>query len=246
MTKLRSIAMVAVLGAALSASTARAEDGGWDTKYGMIFTLQNVFGNNSASTLGDLDGSVGLQYNLGPQAGLRLTLSLSRASQDTYVSEDTSTTGAISTTTRTFHAPADYTSKYGVGLGAAYMMRLTTSSIAPYAGAGAGISFGQEALAYTNDVNAPNVFEVDDMTRKLGLNAEGILGVEWRVHKSISLFAEYQLGLSLVSYESTNNKTVDTTATTTTTDTSTFSKTTFVNWGTELGQGGMIGLVAFF
>ncbi len=48
----------------------------------MLFNLQNVFGNNNASTLSDFGGSVGLQYNLAPQRAIRLQVGLSRASND--------------------------------------------------------------------------------------------------------------------------------------------------------------------
>ncbi len=250
MTKLRSIAMVAVLGAAVFAPQAQAEDGGWNTKYGMIFTLQNVFQNTSSSELGDLGGSVGLQYNLGPQNALRLMVNLSRASNSAYVSEVTTTSATgVATITKTFNVPAaGFTSQYAAGVGADYMMRLTSDALAPYLGFGGGLGYTQEALAYTNDINPLNVTEVDDMTRTLGLGAEGILGVEWRVHKSVSIFAEYQLGIGLVSYTSTNDKTVNTqpapTGTTTTASKSTHTE--FLNWATQLGQGGTIGLVAFF
>ncbi len=254
MTKLRSIAVVAVLGAALFASQAQAQEqaaaagGGWNTKYGMIFTVQNVFGNNDKSTLDDINGSVGLQYNLSPQSALRLMVNLSRDSDSAYVSEDTHVAAnGVATTVKTFHAPA-FTSQYGVGLGVDYMMRLTADALAPYLGVGAGIGYGQRALAYKDDVNPLDVTEVDNMTRTMGLGAEGILGVEWRVHKSISIFAEYALGLGLVSYTSTNNESTNTQPAPvgTTSDKSTSSHTEYFNWQTGLGQQGMIGLVAFF
>jgi hypothetical protein len=248
MTKLRSIAVVAVLGAALFASRAQAEDGGWTSKYGMIFTIQNVFGNNDASTLSDFGGSVGLQYNLAPQSALRLQVNLSRASRTGSETERTDlVTGVV---TKEYTPPAGFTSQYAAGFGAAYMMRLTTDAIAPYVGAGGGIGYSQTALNYEDDITSATVtYARDDMTRTIGLGADGILGLEWRVHKSMALFAEYTLGLTLVQMNSTSNEwsnTVNATGAVASGQKEEYSSTTFFNFGTGIGQGGLIGLVAFF
>lgn len=69
-----------------------AGDGEWSTKYGMIFSVQNVFQNNSDAVIGDFAGGVGLQYNLAPQRALRISLGLSRASQPTFTRETTDLT----------------------------------------------------------------------------------------------------------------------------------------------------------
>ncbi len=251
MTKFRSFAIVALVGALFTgkafAQEAGSADGGWNTKYGMIFTVQNVFGNNNASTLSDLGGSVGLQYNLAPERALRLTVNLSRASQDSHTTETTNLATGI--TTKTFTPPAGYSSRYGVGLGVDYMVRLTSSALSPYVGAGLSVGYGQTALNYKDDISSQTqVHEVDNMTRSLGFGADGILGVEWRVHKSVSLFAEYALNLGLVDYSSTNNedKTTQYLTGAVTGQKQKFSTTTYFNWNTELGQGGLIGLVAFF
>ncbi len=252
MTKFRSFAIVAVVGALFSGNAFAAEagsgDGEWNTKYGMIFTVQNVFQNQSSSTLGDLGGSVGLQYNLAPERALRLTVNLARASRDSATTETTNLVTGV--TTKTFQAPSPFSSKYDVGLGADYMIRLTSSAISPYLGLGGKIGYGQTALSYKDDISSQtNTVQVDNMTRTIGLGAEGILGVEWRVHKSVSLFAEYALNLGLVDYSSTDNQTkntVNATGVVQSGNKTKYSTTTFLNWNTELGQGGLIGLVAFF
>jgi hypothetical protein len=252
MTKFRSFAIIAVVGAlftgkAFAADAGSGDGGEWNTKYGMIFTVQNVFQNGNASTLADLGGSVGLQYNLAPQRALRLTVDLSRASHSGATTETTNLATGI--TTKTFTPPVGYSSRYGVGLGVDYMVRLTDSALAPYLGAGGRISYGQTALAYKDDITSQvATHEVDNMNRTIGLGAEGILGVEWRVHKSVSLFAEYALNLGLIDYTSTNNKdqtTVNATGAVSGTKTK-YSTTTYFNWNTGLAQGGIIGLVAFF
>ncbi len=267
MVKLRSIAMAVVVGALLSgtafaqeggsaaqgsgsvAQASGSADGAWNTKYGMLFTVQNVFGNNNASTLSDLGGSVGLQYNLGPQSALRLTIDLSRASN--VGSESTTTNLVTGIETTTFTPPVGFSSRYEVGLGVAYMMRLTSSALAPYLGAGASIGYTQQALQYTDDVTTsnPNIVDVDHMTRTTALGAEGILGLEWRVHRSLSLFAEYTLDFTVVSLSSTTNEDTSTSKATGAMTNGTkveFSSTKFLNFNTGLGQGGLIGLVAFF
>jgi hypothetical protein len=248
---LRSIGMMVMAGALLS-GTARAADGAgdgeWATKYGMLFTVQNVFGNDSASTLGDMGGSVGLQYNLGPQRALRIVAGLHRASDS--ASETKTTTFPAGTTTTGFAEPdSGFTSQYDANVGAAYMMRLTSASIAPYLGAGGGIGYFQEAEKWENDTGATNTIENDDILRRMSLNAGGILGVEWRVHKSIALFAEYTLGVNLISYTSSKEETTTTVKATGAVANGTrvkSSNTTFLNFDTGIGQGGMIGLLAFF
>jgi hypothetical protein len=262
MTKLRSIATMMAAGVLLSSGVARAADPGsgdgeWATKYGMLFTVQNIFQNNSAGTLSDMGGSVGLQYNLGPQRAVRLTVGLSRASNGSTESENTNLVSG--TTTTQFYAPGeltttdtdDFSSRYTMDVGATYMMRLTSSAVAPYVGAGASLGYTQEAMKWEDDVTTgrPDNEEVDNMTRTFGLGAQGVLGLEWRVHKSVALFAEYAVNLDLVRYSSRSLETRHTS----TTDGQLLSggkqegsQTTFFNFDTALGQGGMIGLLAFF
>ncbi len=282
MTKLRRMMLVAVLGAALFSSRAQAQagaqaqasaqtpsaqapsaapsgDGGWDTKYGMIFTVQNVFQNGNKSEFLGIDGvsgNIGLQYSIDPQHALRLHVNLSRDSHSAFTTDETTTlpTG-VAITVKTFHAPGsdtattadDFSTKYGVGLGADYMMRLSTAALAPYIGAGLSIGYDRTATKYTNDVDPTDVLKVDDVTSTFTLGVDGLLGVEWRVHKSISIFAEYGLGITVLSHSSVDNKdSVSLLATGTTTVETKGSHTEYVNWATAVGQQGMIGLVAYF
>lgn len=252
MTKLRSIAVavvsVALLSGVAHAQGAVATDGSWSSKYGMLFNVQNVFGNNNASTLSDFGGSVGLQYNLAPQRAIRLQVGLSRASNSGTENETTTTSGTTSVTTKTYTRPTGFTSFYDVDLAATYMMRLTPAALSPYLGAGAKLGYSQTALKYTDDINDPlNTFERDDLARTYSLGGQGVLGLEWRVHKSVALFAEYALDLTLVNRTSTRLQSSNTPKTgLASSSKSEGTKTTFFNFNTELGQGGLIGLVAFF
>jgi opacity protein-like surface antigen len=249
---LRSIGMMVMAGALLS-GTARAADegsgdGAWGTQYGMLFRVENVLSNNKSNTFDSLAGGVGLQYNLSPQRAIRFEVGLSRASDS--ATEQKRTDLVTGTTTTTFALPdSGFTSRYDVDVGAAYMMRLTSAALAPYLGAGAGIGYFQESEKWKDDTAATEIDERDHLDRTIGLNAQGILGLEWRVHKSVALFAEYALDVGLISYNS--RKYEDTT--TLKADGSMTngtrikrSSTTFLNFDTGIGQGGLIGLMAFF
>jgi hypothetical protein len=259
MMKLRSVAVGIALAAAFVAAPAHAQDttiaqdgagaGGWNTPYGLIFSVENVFQNNSDALIDDYAGGVGVQYNLSAQRALRFSVNLARQSSAAYETETTSIPGGG--TTQTFNYPdEDFTSRYDVNLGAMYVVRLSPAAISPYLGFGGGIGFVQEAYKFDNETYAAGtmVESYDDMHRDLSLNASGTLGLEWRVHKSVSLFAEYGLGVALATWESDKDeRTVTTKATGAVTGSSTEgSNTRFLNWGTGLGQGGQIGLVAFF
>jgi len=246
MTKLR-IVMAMGLMTLVSARAYAADEGAWNTKYGMLFSVQNVFQNGNESIIGDFGGGVGVQYNLSETRAMRFSVNLSRASHDAFERESTDlTTGTVTTT---FVAPTDFTSQYVTNAAASYVMRLTSASVAPYLGAGAGFRYTQTAMNWENSTGAASVISRDDMDRTLALTMSGTLGLEWRVHRAISLFAEYGLGLDLVSWHSDTDETrtvSKTTGQTTSGTKSEGSSTTFFNFRTGLGQGGQIGVVAFF
>lgn len=273
MTKLRTLAAAAALTAAVAAPQAHATegsgyaesspaaaapqapttegsgDGEWNTRYGLIFSVQNVFGNNSASVIGDFGGGVGLQYTLAPQRAVRLSVDVSRRSNPGYETDTTLVTNGTSTTTTTYNRPSGFTSAYEVDVAGEYLMRLASAAISPYLGVGASVGYAQSALKFEDDINNPNqVYNRDDMTRSFALGAVGTLGLEWRMHRSVSLFAEYGLNFGLMSYESakTDVSTFDRTLNLTTGTKSEGSRTRFFNFDTAIGQGGQLGLVAFF
>jgi hypothetical protein len=231
---------------AARAEPAPAGEGAWNTPYGMIFSVQNVFQNESDAVIGDFGGGVGLQLNFSPQRALRFSVSLARETHPAYTTESTDL--VTGTTTESFVAPA-FTSRYDVDVGALYVMRLSPSSIAPYLGFGGGVGYFQQARSFENDTGVVSVTNVDDMYRAISLNATGVLGVEWRMHRAVSLFAEYGLGVDLVTFVSDKGET----RTTSKLDGSLLagtetdgSSTKYLDFGTGLGQGGQIGLIAFF
>ena len=144
MTKLRNVAFGIAVALAFAAAPAQAQDAGaWNTQYGLIFSVQNVFQNDSDAVIGDFGGGVGLQYNLDSSRALRLSVNLARASQAAYATESTNLVTGV--TTESFVAPS-FTSRYDVDLGALYVMRLAPSAIAPYLGFGGGIGFIEQLL----------------------------------------------------------------------------------------------------
>lgn len=232
-----------------SASVERAEpagDGAWNTRYGMIFSIENIFQNNSDAVIGDFGGGVGLQLNLSPQSGIRFSVNLSRETRPAYTTETTDL--VTGTKSEDFVAPA-FTSRYDVDVGALYVMRLSPSSIAPYLGFGGGVGYFQEARKFEDDTDPTFVTEVDNLKREISLNAAGVLGVDWRLHRAVSIFAEYGLGVALVSLNSddgetrTSYKSNGAVVYGTKTE---GSSTEYFEFGTGLGQGGRIGLIAFF
>ncbi len=233
MTKLRNIAVMAALALATSAQ-AQGQDGSWNTKYGLLFDLQNIFQNGSVSAVGPYGGTgvgVGAQMNLSGTRAIRAYANLSRFSDPQYESK---TNGTVT------QVLPDPTSVYHVKLGAAALMRMTTATISPYVGAGASVAYDRSARK--GDYGTATLTSVDNSTTTYGLGVDGRLGLEWRVHKALALFAEYLLDVSLYSRTSVDNST--TTGVTTTTTSSTRSK--FLNFDTGIGQAGQIGVLAFF
>jgi hypothetical protein len=238
---LKTIAMTAVAALTLVAGRADAQDAGWDTKYGILFTLPNPFGGGSGTNvINDYEGRIGAQYNLGAQTALRLSVRLSRTS-----ASEVETTNSI-TDTKTVTVP-DPTSTLGIGLGGEYVLRLSPAAVSPYVAAGVFVSYDSNARNGTAQTTVAGVggpkTDYDNKSRTLGFGINGKLGLEWRVHKVLALFAEYQLEIPIyASTKSENSTKVDGTATVDNESTS----SSFLEIGTGVAQGGQLGLIAFF
>jgi hypothetical protein len=244
---------MAVIALALVAGGAQAQEAGWDTKMGAVFGI-GVDGDPMA----DYNGKVGLQYNLGPQAALRLGLNLSREScgdAETKIGTVTVTSvcgGGDQRGTGTMAPPGFldartgfvYNSGIGLNLSAEYLMRASTAAVSPYFGAGAYIDFQTASLKGEDktDVAGDTIYEYNNKETVFGLGLLGKAGVEWRINKVIALFAEYQLNINLIesakiNYEETDDTTVSKSETTV--------KNIF-NLGTGIANGGLVGITAFF
>lgn len=271
--KLRTIGMAALAAVALvgnaqaqEAAQAPAGEGGWDTKYGILFTVPNLFGGNASAATGsgtaiavgsansavinDFDGLVGFQYNLGPQTGIRIGVNLLRASCGRI--ETTSNTNVttklvctdVAGPTIDPAATAGYNSHMGAKLAADYMMRMSTAAVAPYAGFGASIGFDRWALTGTDEASNSTIkTEYKNRAYGFGLGVDARLGLEWRIHKVVALFAEYQADLTLINR--TSGK-VDERTTGIPAYTSESKQLSGLNLTTGLAHQGKLGLVAFF
>lgn len=244
--KLRNIALSMVLcGLVAGARSASAQDGaaagsdGWNDKYGIIFELQNPFRNSADPGVVDgVGGGIGFQYALSPSAAIRATVGLNRSSDPVY---EVKRTDAAGTTTQLAGTGDSSTS---LKLGASYVMRLTQASFAPYVGAGVGLSFTNNATYFEDTTVAPSEI-TDESTKDIGFGVGAQLGVEWRLHKSFALIAEYGLNVDLLNYHSINNEWKNVYGANTTVKQS-GSQTRFFTFDTGVNQQGQIGLVAFF
>jgi hypothetical protein len=235
--KLRTIGMAAVAALALVAGRVEAQDAGWDTRYGILFTLPNPFGGGSGiSVINDLNGSVGAQYNLTPDRALRLSANIMRVSAG--INE-------VKYTTYTAKEVPTWTSNYAIDLGAEYMVRLSQAAVSPYVGAGGGIGFLQNnRVGQEENVVALNTIrKFDDYSRTWEVFAGGSAGLEWRIHKVISLYAEYQATLTLASFTSGQAKTTTNGVVTTSAKE---SESHYLNLRTGIANSGKLGIIAFF
>ncbi len=245
--KLRTIGMTVVAALALVAGRAQAQDAaaapagvdaGWDTKYGVLFTLPNPFGGASGTNvISDYDAKVGFQYNLGATTALRLGVNLSRQAWSREV-----TTSTTNVETKTVHDP--WSSMYLVNLSGEYMLRLSQAAVAPYAGVGAFIDFGLNRKNGTDENDlTPATTEYNNSQTTIGFGLVGKLGLEWRIHKVIALFAEYQAELTLI--ERSSNKTDEVTTGSPRVESS-GSQNRLLNVSTGLANAGKLGIIAFF
>ena len=229
-------------GRAAAADDEAARNRGWNTPYALLFSLQNIFDN--PSILSGYGAGIGGQIHLSPTTALRVAADISRSSNPVYERETTQTGG---TPTKELVIPAGPTSQLGLGLGADYLIRLSTRSLAPYVGAGVGLSWTNSSRSYTDDVNVPNVTtEVDNSTNSFGIGLRGLIGIGWRVHEWMSLYAEYGLSMGLLDRTSMSEKTTVTTAGGVNETTEKAAYTRYLNFDVSLVQGGSLGLVAFF
>jgi opacity protein-like surface antigen len=255
--------MAAVAALALVAGSAQAQtDTGWDTKYGIMFQAQNIFSDGNGFLTGYPGGGagVGVQYNLAPTTAVRLFANIGRDSNP--VTETDFTNGTTTRTAINVPGPDGLsnvnayrpTSTFDVGLGATYLIRMTTSALSPYIGAGASLGYSSRKSQWDGTVPGDLRYDTEDSASAYGLGGVGVLGLEWRVHKSIALFAEYGLNVNL--FQKVSEKSNHTTqsvdfdgipvADTTVTLKQESSHSRFFTFDTGLNQGGQLGLAAFF
>ena len=246
MMKLRILVAAIALGVTAPAFAADAElDGSWDTKYGMVFEACNIF-QNTPFLIG-YQGGIGVQYNLAPTRALRGVVDLARSSDPSYTIKVKNL--VTNTTTEPFDQPGD--SVIGVSVGAAYLMRLGTAALSPYVGAGGRIALTHTSQNWEDKTTSATETEKYDLSRNVfAIGASGLVGLEWRVHKMISIFAEYGVVIDLMQYYSETEEDKITNKTTGAVVAGSFStetsRTRFFQLDTGMTQGATLGLVAHF
>jgi hypothetical protein len=219
---------------------------------GLLFNLNNVF--TAGAVLSGWQGfGFGMQKLLESGKILRVGLSLSRQTDPVNIVKTTRTTGDMEVTSFDLQLPGSgFTSQHSISAVADMIKPLTKRAIAPFLGAGAFVSFATQRLDYTDDLTvADQKTEVANSQNTFALGLRGILGVNWRMNERFSLFAEYQLGLAIMSWQSNHTQTtVNNTASGGTAESSRveteFKETRWLNLNNGLAQGGALGLVAHF
>jgi hypothetical protein len=147
--------------------------------------------------------------------------------------------------------PPAWTSTYGVALAVDMIKPLAAAKVAPFVGVGVFAGYGRQSLQYTDDLTLTDFSTtVDNYRAATTIGARGVVGLSWRIHESFSLYAEYHLRVDAVTWSATRDRSTitDSSAGTPATSqtTSEHQETTYFNVDTALGQGGALGLIAYF
>jgi outer membrane protein W len=211
-----------------------------------VFTQNGILGNYDPDGARGLGGGVGVQYTLSPQTALRFSLNLARTSNPAYETSSTTTINGVAVTTKDFVVPNGPTSTLDAGLSGTYLVRMSTAALSPYFGAGASLRYDSSSRSYEDKITTPGVSDkVDNSDTTFAVGLVGQLGLEWRLHKSLSLFAEYGLRVDALSMTSSKDY-HKVTGTTETIYEAKGTQTRFFNFDTGLTQAGQLGLVAYF
>jgi hypothetical protein len=231
-----------------------ADDGEVKEPYrnaGLLFNLNNVF--VQPGILGGWQGfGFGAQKTLGSGSVARIGLNLSRVTDPVNIVKTTRTNGDMEVVSYDIQLPASgFTGQHAFSAVLDFIKPMTKRSIAPYLGAGVFLAYSRQTLSYVDDLTVTDmVTETNNSANNLSLGVRGILGVGWKLNERFSLFAEYQLGLQAIAWQTnhtevTTNNTASGTAASNRVE-SDFKETRILNLSTGLGQGGALGLVAHF
>lgn len=218
---------------------------------GLIFNLNNVF--VQPGILSGWQGfGLGLQKKLGNGRIARIGLDLARQTDPVNIVKTTRTNGDMEVVSYDLQLPGSgFSSQHAVALVVDMVKPLTERTIAPYVGAGLFGAFATNRLDYTDDLTVTDqVTEVANSSTSYSIGLRGIIGVSWRIAERFSLFAEYNVSIDAIEWQSdhtetTTNNTASGMAASSRVEAE-FKETRWFNLDLGLAQGGALGLVAHF
>jgi hypothetical protein len=222
-----------------------SRESGWNTKHAVLFSLNNVL--QVSSVLAEFQGlGIAMQMNRSSTRAIRGGVRLTRATTPQAVTKTTTQTGTDVTSTFQVDPGASF---YDVFASADYLRRMTEKKISPYTGAGAFLGYSQSGTSLDDDLSVTDqqhTIDARDINVVVGIR--GIFGVEWRIHDSFAIFAEYALTLPIVTWQdSESTDTVTDTANDASNQMTVETKTTsWFNFDVGLVQGASFGLAVLF
>lgn len=218
---------------------------GWDTKHAVLFSLNNVL--QVSSVLAEFQGlGIAMQMNRSPTRAIRGGVRLTRATTPQAITKTTVQTGTD--VVSTFEVTPG-NSLYDVFASGDYLRRMSEKKISPYTGAGAFLGYSRAGTSLDDDLSVTDVqhtINARDINVVVGLR--GIFGVEWRLHDSFAIFAEYALTVPIVAWRnSSSTDTLTDTANDASQQMTVETKTTsWFNFDVGLVQGASFGLAVLF
>lgn len=222
-------------------------DQGWNSNWGFLLSLNNIFQNGGFLTTYGGMGAAGY-YAFRPDLLLRLGVTLWRNSNPSAIQEQTRETAGEKLATYTVGTGGSNLGFNGRG---DLLWRLTPKAVAPYLGAGLFLNSTHSRQTRDDDISV-----VDQITRfrsrdtTIALGARGMGGAEWRLHPNFALFAEYELSVSFMSWTSSSSSTTvensEGGVRTVNRSASNSARTSWLTWGNTLAQGASLGLIVLF
>lgn len=218
---------------------------------GLIFNLNNIF--VQPGILSGWQGfGIGLQKKLGNGRIARIGLDLARQTDPVNIVKTTRTNGDMEVVSYDLQLPGSgFSSQHAVALVVDMVKPLTERTISPYVGAGVFAAFATNRLDYTDDLTVTDqVTEVANSSTSYSIGLRGIIGVSWQIAERFSLFAEYNVDIDAIEWQSdhtetTTNNTASGMAASSRVEAE-FKETRWFNLDMGLAQGGALGLVAHF
>ena len=238
---------------------------GWDKDYALLFQLNNIFTNSAILSSYQGMGAGGRWHykeDLALRAGMTLfynnnptteveTIDVQGGERTTTVTEEGRTSIGTPNGVDVRNSNPSTTNDFDLVLRADALKRLSQKALTPYAGVGVQLNYNYDKTSFIDENSTvDNELEVYNKTHRYTLALRGMFGVEWMIHESFSIFAEYGLMVELLEHNQVRNITtmVDSSAgepAATRTRVESQNKSVFdTSFG--LSQGGAFGLAVHF